>query len=606
VKKIWEDLAGWKKKGFITDLELEFAKFLNHINSDISEEVILAAVSCVHAQRQGNLCLDLGEWKQSTTYLFDEEETNYRINSDVLKKWIPALESCDLISKNGELQPLVLQNGRLYLHKYWKLEEEFCKWVNHKASIERPITEAVIHTLKAVTSPPKDLFDINLQDVAVILSFIKDLIFITGGPGTGKTYTVLNIIAAHALLHEEESFSIGLAAPTGKASRRLIESIQEGKSNLSEHIRSKVDLPENALTVHKLLGSDYWGRNFKYDQNNTLPYDLVIVDEASMLDINMWVRLTRAIAKDTKLVILGDKDQLASVEAGSILGDICQGDNTFSPNVIDALEQVQGTTLECTEEIPAVNDCIVFLKKSYRFSEKSGIQQLSNAINETDIESVLSILQSEDYPDVKWLTHSNDNIREIEKKFGIDHYKNYVKKDFYEMVKDIDDKKILCAIRKSPVGVEDVNDRIESGIKRTQARLQQDEWYHGRQVMATKNDSVTRIRNGEIGVFNENKGTILFEGEYHSEITPTRLLEYQPAFAITVHKSQGSEFNDVAIFLPSKMNSILSKEILYTSVTRARRSTLVIANEDILRKALQNSIQRNSGVKQKIWGFNET
>lgn len=602
MKTAWALLTNWRNEGYITDLEREFVRFLLELDEELGDEVLLAAAACISAQRNGNLCLDLSGSNEKP-FLFDEPETGIELTAELRSDWLKALSTCSLVSNGHELQPLVLEERRLYLHRFWKYEEEFCHWIREKAKVHYALTDEAENLLKKILPSGKDLFEINWQEVALILSFLKDLVVITGGPGTGKTHTVLSIIAAHAQLHKDEVFHIALAAPTGKAARRLMESIEEGRKRLPKDLSAKVAIPETALTVHKLLGSDFRGSSFKYHENNPLPYDLVIIDEASMLDINLWGRLTKAIASGTKLIVLGDKDQLASVEAGSILGDLCQGRNSFSKETAKAVAKVTGGSVEIEENAPSINDCIVFLTKSYRFEEGSGIQKLAESINKGDSEQVISLLEANKYPDIKWLPNTPENISYITKAFGVHHYRKYADETPQRMQKTANEKKILCAIRRSSVGVDSINNRIESEIKREAGFLQNEKWYHGRPIMATKNDPATRIKNGEIGLYDSKNSTIRFEGEQNPEISPARIQHYEPAFAITVHKSQGSEFEDVAILLPNEMNSILSKEILYTSVTRARRNTLVVANKEILKQTVEHSVHRKSGVKQKIWGF---
>lgn len=601
MKSAWNELNTWRQKGIVNDLEVEFVRFLGTLDQDLPDEVAFAASACIFAQQNGHLCLDLNK-PDLREYLFEENETGIKLSSETFSNWLQALKKCDLVSDGSELQPLVLEEGRLYLHRFWKYEEEFCEWIQRKSAVTHSLSDQAAHILKELLPPKADLFEINWQDVAVILSFLKDLVVITGGPGTGKTYTVLSIIAAHARVHAEKAYHIALAAPTGKASQRLLESIENGKENFSDEFKENVELPETALTVHKLLGADYRGSSFKYNEKNPLPYDLVIVDEASMLDINLWVRLTRAIGPKTKLIVLGDKDQLASVEAGSILGDLCQGDNSFSKPLIHAVGKVIGGTIQISEKPSTINDCVVFLKKSYRFGEGSGIQKLSQAINRSDFEAVMAVLESKKYPDVEWLPYSPENITKVKNNYGVSHYEAYRNEDPTLMQVAAGRNKILCAIRKSPAGVEAMNRDIESVIKRKMGKLRSEIWYQGRPIMATRNDSLLKIKNGEIGLYNEADGTITFEGEVQTKISAPRIQHYETAYAITVHKSQGSEFRNVALILPKRMNPILSKEILYTSVTRARRNTLVVANKDILKNTIEKSVQRNSGVRRKIWG----
>lgn len=598
---ILNKMEQWRQQEIITDLEKELVRLLIGLDKNVSEDVLLAAASCVYAQQQGHLCIDLHDLETLPDFLFEDEKTDIKLDENILNNWREALEKNSLVSKDGTLAPLVFEDRRLYLHRFWKYEEELTGWIKQRSSVTNTIKEREQDILKSLFKPAEDLFEVDWQYVAVCLSFLKDLVVISGGPGTGKTYTVLNIIAAQAKAHPDKKFKIALAAPTGKAARRLINSIEDGKTHLPDSFQDSIELPEHALTVHKLLGADYRGNNFKFNRDNQLPYDLVVVDEASMLDITMWIRLIRAVGPDTKLVVLGDKDQLASVEAGSILGDICDGENSYSKETSAIIRDLMGASVPVVENAPSINDCIVFLTKSYRFGEGSGIQKLAQAINQSDSVEVLRILKNPDFRDIALIEPSRQSIDELIDRFAIKHFEEYKTKNHDQRMEEANRKKILCAIRKSDLGVEQINGRAEYRIKRENNLLTTSEWYDGRPVMATRNDALLRIKNGEIGLYAEDKQSVVFEGEENITVSPARLSGYELAFAITIHKSQGSEFDDVAIVLPNKENSILSKEILYTAVTRARRTTLIIAHEEIITKTIMRSVSRQSGVRNKLW-----
>lgn len=600
--KALELLKNWKKQGLIGDLEFEFVRFLTQIQPETEDDVLIAAAACINAQKQGHICLDLRQYDNEP--LFGEKNTGYILDQNVLERWEASLSRSDLVSQDGSLKPLVLEEGRLYLHKYWKFEEEFTRWILKRSSGLHDVTDLQKDAIRHFIKGREDLFEINWQEIALCLSFIKDLVVISGGPGTGKTYTVLNIIAAHTVAskNNNEDFKVALAAPTGKAARRLVDSIEDGKDSLPDKFKHLLGEVTEAQTVHKLLGASYRGNRFKFDQNNHLPYDLIIIDEASMLDIHMWVRLIRAIGPDTKLVVLGDKDQLASVEAGSILGDLCGGTNSFSNEIAETIEQMIGVSLPLSEAgTPSINDSLVFLTKSYRFKENSGIQKLAGAINDQNADKVLELLQSKNYPDLHWFEPDQSSFEKILHRYGITHHKDYVAFQDERRIDASHKKKILCAIRKTKLGVDSINNAVEIGIKRKNSLITSTEWYDGRLVMATKNDSTLRIRNGEMGIFNSKSNKIQFEGEHKVSISPSRMTDHEGAFAITIHKSQGSEFDDVAIILPERDSAVLSKEILYTAVTRARKNTLVVGSKDIILKTVKRSVSRHSGVKDKIW-----
>jgi exodeoxyribonuclease V alpha subunit len=285
------------------------------------------------------------------------------------------------------------------------------------------------------------------------------------------------------------------------------------------------------------------------------------------------------------------------------LGDLCGGSNAFSSEITSRIAHLAGITVPAIEDQPDINDCVIFLAKSYRFSEKSGIYQFAKAVNEADAEKAINILKDEKFRDIKWLPANDNSLRQVISQYAVKHYHEYAGLEVYDRLQISNTKKILCALRVSDWGAQKINHQVEKEIKRTIKQLDFKEWYDGRIVIATKNDSLLKLRNGEIGIFEEMDGErIRFEGDEPIKVSPARLTEYEPAYAITIHKSQGSEFDDVAIILPSIENSILSKEILYTSVTRARQNSLIITKEEILKKTILNSVSRSSGLKQKLWG----
>lgn len=587
-----------KEQQTISESEYEFIRFLHQQNPDEKESVLLAAASCLQAQNHGNVCLDLNAMDDRGS-VFERDTSQKGLRFGELKsEWLRELPNSPLVSDGRELKPLILDQNRLYLHRFWKYEQELVKWLKTKTAVKHELNDEIRDVLNLFVKQKKD--ETDWQDVALILSFLKDLVVITGGPGTGKTFTVLKIIAAQNHLMDG-NLKVAVAAPTGKASRRLSDSIRQGKKVLPPELQEKIPVPDDALTVHKLLGADYQGNRFRYNQENKLPYDLIIIDEASMLDIHLWVHLIRAVPENAKLVVLGDKDQLASVEAGSILGDICLGDNSFSAEVCRGLNEYFETPIAENSNMPAINDSIVFLNRSYRFDESSGIKKLADAINKGDAAEVMALLKSNDFADLRWLDLTASNIDNIINEYAIEHYSGYQKLNGSEALAASKEKKILCALRRGKLGSEYINRKVEERIHRN-FKSGAGEWYEGRIIMATRNDNVLKLRNGEMGICSSNENpAVLFEGENKIPISASRLKDYEPAFAITIHKSQGSEYEKVAVLLPEKMNAILSKEILYTSVTRARRDTLIVGSEEVITGTVEHSIKRNSGLRSLLW-----
>ena len=563
------------QKREISLLELEFACFLEGLDPEIQESVLIAGAACVHFQSKGHICSGLKDILEHPVYgkLLPTGGARFR----------EELKVSTLIGDGENLTPMVLEGENLYLHKFWSYEQELAEWITRKSKQTHAVSDGLIEALNREFDGGTET-ETDWQNVAVLISLVKDLVVISGGPGTGKTHTVRKIIS---MLEQSgiDPANIALAAPTGKAAQRLNDSL--GLEGEQGSIRK-------AKTVHKLLGAKGDSGEFRYHQENKLPEDVIIVDEASMLDISLWVRLIRAIPERAKLILLGDKNQLASVEAGSILGDICRGaDNSFSKSIAELI----GDGVEISGEVPEINDCIVLLTKSYRFGEHSGIRLLSDAINQGDGQEVLRILKSEDYPGVGMAEPSNQNIERLINDFVIQSYPDLKSSGFSFEV--FNRHRILCALRKGPFGAETINELSERRLKQSLGIASNIQWFDGRPVLITKNNSLLKLRNGETGLYND--GSITFESGIGAQITPSRLPDFELSYANTVHKSQGSEYKNVAVLLSNAENHILSKELLYTSVTRGRQSVLIIGYEDIITSTVRKVISRKSGLRIKIW-----
>ena len=571
VISVLEDL---KKKEEIALQELEFAHYLLRLGES-SESVIGAGVAVMHYHLEGHICATVDDIQN---FLSTKKIVTTSVSELVL-----ALEKSSLVGDGSILTPFVLENEFLYLHKYWKYEQELATWISEKVKVTHQVKASEFNIINGLFESSGES---DWQKVAVQLSHLKDLVIITGGPGTGKTYTVKKIIESH--LKKNGSLKVALAAPTGKAAQRLNEAFNE----------EFADQIEPAKTIHSLLGAKGVSGEFVFNQDRKLPYDFLIIDEASMMDIYLWVSVIRAISKHTKLILLGDKNQLASVEAGSILGDICSGStNTFSKETSSMI----GVEFEEKVSGSKINDSIIELEKSHRFEKKSGIGTLSEAIIKGDGDSVIRLLESDEFPDIQFKEASNQSISELIEAF--------VHKPFQEMKRNgfshegFKEYQILCALRKGPYGVEELNRRSELVIRDFLGISARKFWFEGRPVILTRNQWALNLKNGEIGFAESDHSgdgfVINFESR-ESKPPTTRITDFESSFAITVHKSQGSEYDHVALVLSNTSNKVLSRQLLYTAVTRARKSVLVIGNTPVISSAVQHSVVRRSGLREKI------
>ena len=586
---LFTKLLELKEIQLLSDVEIEFARTLKRVDPTITDSTLLAAVICCYYQLSGNVCVYL-ERLEKDARIQDLLEllSGGKLDISSLKE---DLRKSKMVGSPGEFKPLILEENRLYIQKYWKFENELVQWINERASRNASELSAEARDFIEQQFEPLEDGETDWQKVAVYLSLIKDFLIISGGPGTGKTFTVSKIIESLQKFNTTGT-RIALAAPTGKAAQRLTDTLS---------VSTELEL--TAQTLHRLLGARIDG-TFVYGKNKKLPYDIVIVDEASMLDLRLWIQLVRSLGKQTKLIVLGDKDQLSSVEAGAVLGDICEGaKNEFTPSLSEVLAKNNIQFNQQAADTTALNDCIVLLTKSYRFGEDSGLKLLSEAINTSDVEGALRILKDENIKDVHWIEPNAQTVSEVIEKYCVATYTKSVGLNSVEKFEAYREAQILCAIKRGPFGVEHVNHETEERIKEKSGLPRNREWFEGRFILFTRNDRGLKVQNGETGIYFSDKDSakILVEGNVDRQISAGRVQDFQPAYAITVHKSQGSEYKNVALILPNEQNAILSKEFLYTGVTRTRRNALIVATKEILEFTIRQKISRNSGLAEKLW-----
>ena len=445
---------------------------------------------------------------------------------------------------------------------------------------------------------------INRQKLAAANALISPVSIISGGPGTGKTTTVIKILLL--LLNENPNLHISLAAPTGKAAARLSESIEKQKASFKtthpqlENLLDKI--PNSSTTLHRLLKFNPSQIKPKFHAYHPLPTDLIIIDEASMIDLYIFNLLIQALPKHIRVIILGDKDQLASVEAGAIMGEACKTIG-YDQNRLNELEKIIGESL--SDEFQPLNaplNNVTLLTKSYRFSEKSGIGQLSSAINQQDALAFEPIIEK--FPnELKFVNSKIEKkwLHEIDALLKNYHQLCQTETRITELFKALHQMRILCATNVSDFGTKAINEYISTQIFKS---LDNHTLYHGQAIMILQNDYVNNVFNGDIGIiFKENNKVIAyFESDNESPRSiPVQLLpQYETAFAMTIHKSQGSEFDNVIIVLPDFSSQILTTELLYTGITRAKKTLTVIAEPEIIKNTIKKKTDRFSGISHQL------
>jgi exodeoxyribonuclease V alpha subunit len=622
-----------RKNHALGAIDVHFARFLGELSSSGDPEILLAAALASRATGAGDICLDLQAL--AGTMLLAEDAGRQAVACPRLRRWEQRLRDSAIVGRPGDRRPLVLDDRhRLYLYRYWRYEKDLSEAIARRIRSDRTADRVDHQRLRQGLQqlfPPRKAKGVDWQKVAALVAVLKPFCVITGGPGTGKTSTVGAILAL--LLGQRPAGSrILLAAPTGKAAARLGEALQTTLSTLPLPDSARGAIPTEAVTLHRLLRSIPGTHSFRHNASNPLAADAVIVDEASMVDLALMAKLVQAVDERTQLVLIGDKDQLASVEAGAVLGDLCDRSckHGYSEDFRRMVEAFTG------EQLPPIGDrgpggnglqdCIVELRHSYRFTTGGGIGALSRSVNKGDALQALGLLQDPSETTVRWMptVSAMELHRQLAAAIAADVGAYRAIRDPRQALTAFKRFGLLCAVNKGPCGVEAVN-RLVQQLLSTHRRIPpasagEDQWYEGRPVMITRNDYHLGLFNGDIGIAMpaspDSPGfdlqqpgparlMVYFQGTDDQElrqIPPYRLSAYQTAYAMTVHKSQGSEFDTVHLVLPQQDAMVLCRELIYTALTRARRQVVIWGPEHVLAAAINRKIQRRSGLRDALWG----
>lgn len=508
----------------------------------------------------------------------------------------------------GTLPLIVDGDGRVYLHRQFDYE---CRLARRLLNAARPIdlgAAAMAHLrshLEAL-SPTVEGAQPDWQKLAVALAMGNQLAIISGGPGTGKTTMVVNLLAC--LLEFDPDCRVALAAPTGKAAARMFEAIRDRSAQLPEVSRAR--LPSSAHTVHRLLGVSPSG-GFVHNAANPLPIDALIVDEASMLDLSLATQLLEAVPAHARIVLIGDKDQLAAVEAGAVFAELSRA-STLTATCRERLSATTGVPLaliasQRSADVSVLPDAVVWFTRNYRFAADSGIGRLASLVHAGDADALVSWLSADDDVSVRWAP-SSDPVD-----LAVAHFGSYVS----AVVADVTDHRaihaafaqfrVLCAVRDGARGIDTLNEAIATRLRE---RLDPNtsnggRWFSGRPVLVRRNDYMLGLFNGDVGVTLPNsEGELMVwfpdaEGRFRA-IAPARLPEHDTAFAMTIHQSQGSEFGSLLLVLPERASRVLTRELVYTGVTRARAGVTLCAPVEAIRSATTTSMHRLSGLAARI------
>jgi exodeoxyribonuclease V alpha subunit len=624
-------LRAFNDAGVLTAADVHVARRLVELTGPFpaddgagADAVLLGVALAVRAPRLGHVCVDVGTARRAVSA---EVEAETGVDPDALPwpepdPWLDALAAHAAIATGpgdaGDVpRPLRLAGSRLYLDRYWRLEQRIIDEVRARdgtVPVDRAVLDAGLGRLFPGATPG------DLQRRAAEVALTRHLTVIAGGPGTGKTTTVARILA---LLDEQATDAplprplgpdtplprplgpprIALAAPTGKAAARLQEAVhgEAARLPLADGTRRRL-LGIGAATLHRLLGwrPDSHSR-FRHHAGNRLPHDVVVVDEASMVSLSLMAKLMDAVRPDARLVLVGDPDQLASVEAGAVLGDV----------VGPAAQPMHG-------ELPAVADGIVVLRRVHRFGGQ--IARLAEAIQAGDADGVMAVLterspQAGDEEGVSWIDADLatgtgrgrlDPVRRRVVAAGRLVHEAARAGDARAALDALGAVRVLCAHRHGPYGVAEWMPAVERWlIEAIPGYGAGGRWYVGRPLLVTANDYGLQLYNGDAGVVVSGGGGPRAAFERRGEpvlVSPTRLAAVDTVHAMTVHKSQGSQFGAVAVLLPDGSSPVLSRELLYTAVTRAQDHVTVVGTEPAVRAAVERPVARASGLRAGLWG----
>ena len=554
---------------------------------DADGEVLRTVLSLLsQAVGNGDSCLELASIAGAEVTLSAER----RVMLPEYDELCHLLQNLPTVGIPGEYCPIVIDStGRLYLFRYWQYEHLLARKVLDSVSSmtdgldEKRLQEGLERLFPQVAEAAE-----NRQRLAAEIALRRKLCIISGGPGTGKSSTVIRILALIIEQPEGDLHRIAIAAPTGKAAARLQSSVSTMRAELAVSNETRAAIPATAMTIHRLLGTRRGSNRFRHDKTNPLPYDTVVVDEASMIDLPLMSALFSALAPGTRVILLGDRDQLASVEAGAVLGDICQAaeDDPTSP----------------------LASSVVELNRNYRFDSGSGIAALSRAVNAGDDREALRLLGDQ----------TNDTIaleptpkREtIKKRLAVPVLQGFrpclEAETPEEALRLFDRFRILCALREGPWGAAGVNNAVETLLHEAGLIRTDTQFYRGRPVLITENDYTHKLFNGDTGIILNDPATGNLRAFFAASdgtvraIPPEFLPKHETAFAMTIHKSQGSEFDRVLMVLPPKDNTLLTKELIYTGITRAKQSVTIWSDESVFSAAVKRRTERRSGLREML------
>ncbi|WP_150539207.1 exodeoxyribonuclease V subunit alpha [Actinobacillus vicugnae] len=634
-----------KTEKHISELNYQFAQMIatkqqayHYSEQQQNLAILVAALLSFHVM-QGHSALRLDSNAAQSFFGLEGKKLTRDFQVEILQKidgisplaWQQVLANHIAFSDSPtKIAPMLFQNELLYFYRYWQAEHNIARYLQQAVDFSEEYATAALDLEILTTLFPEQSTEIDWQKIAVATALRQRFSVISGGPGTGKTTTVAKLLVAlqtKQYRQQKAALNIALVAPTGKAAARLKESI----SNSLQKMKLTFEIPTSASTIHRLLGIRPDSDTPTYHAQNPLHLDLLVVDEASMIDLSLMEKLMNALKKHTRLVILGDKDQLASVEAGAVMGElgafVQQG---YSLAHCTYLTKVTGYTLNGQANILPICDMLCHLQKSHRFSANSGIGQLARKVNLQQAVESWQILATHQYSDLVCVKYPNAN-QFAEKRLWIEHcvnlvveqavahYQNYLKlvqkrllnpqdASVNEIFEAFQKVRFLSALRVSELGSERLNQSIAEALKKAKLlnfAFSRDS-YAGKPILVTQNSPQNNIYSGDIGIIlpDENQQLrIYFDTKVedkHLSLSLSRLPQYEVAYVMTVHKSQGSEFDHTFFIMPLSSAPVITKELIYTAITRAKVTFTLFSEEKVWKLGVKTNIQRQSGLQAQL------
>lgn len=605
------------RSGAFNYLDLHFAAMMARLEGREEPDIFLAAAMISRGIREGHVCIDPAIYAGKSLPLDAEGKTTLQYPDP--ETWRKRLTESPVVGRPGDDAPIIQDaSGRLYLHRYWSYQERVAvSLTNRVQGWQHDFDPAILKNRLSTIFPDSEGNEPDWQKVVACLAVLKPVCILAGGPGTGKTTTIAKMIVLLIEAAGLDPDRIALTAPTGKAADRMRSALRSAKDRLLCPEALKTAIPETASTLHRLLGAIQGSSYFRHGADRPLAVDAVIVDEASMVDLALAAKLLDALPSECRLILVGDPYQLASVEAGAVLGDICAGadGNCFSSDLADKLTAFGAPVTACrnVERPDPVSDCVITLQKNYRFESGTDLGEMCRMIKTGHSQAAAAVASGYTDGSIMWLPLPEPaGFAESLQEHIINEFDVLTNaKSPGEALAILERSRILCAVREGPYGVSAVN-RIAERILASAGFINlRQTWYPGRPIMITANDYALNLYNGDVGVtMRDPDGSDDFfvyfsSGSSHDEervrkFHTDRIGQHETVYAMTLHKSQGSEFDTVLLILPNQDMPILSRELIYTGITRARKAVTIWADRKILAASLDRPAERHSGLRDAL------